>query len=253
MNLHIAGKLALVTGGSKGIGFAVAKSLAEEGAIVVISARTEATVDTAVEKIHAQGGKAHGIVADVSTEEGIKALFANCHADYGDPEILLVNAGGPPAGKAETLSEEEWLKGYHLTLMSAVRLAKEALPAMKEKNWGRIINITSLSIKSPVANLALSNALRAATTGFAKTLSTEVAAYGITINNVGPGYTATDRLKQLFPNNGDDAALLESIPAKRFGTPEEVASAAVYLASQQAAYITGQTIIVDGGAVNATY
>lgn len=253
MDLHIAGKIALVTGGSRGIGFAIAKGLAAEGAKLILSARNEESLNLAVTTLRDSGADVHGIAADVSKPEAIDALFEASRSQFGDPEILLINAGGPPAGRAESLTDEAWQRGYDLTLMSAVRLARAALPAMKAKRWGRIITITSLSIKSPVANLTLSNAFRAAVTGFSKTLSTEVAAHGITVNNIGPGYTATERLQELFPNPGDDARLIASIPAKRFGTPEEIASAALYLASEQAAYLTGQTLIIDGGVVNATY
>jgi len=253
MDLQIAGKTALVTGGSKGIGFAVAKGLLEEGAKVVISARNEQRLNDALVELKNTSGNVSAIPADVSREDSIASLFDKTKELYGNPDILIVNAGGPPTGKAETLSDDLWAAAYDLTLMSAIRLARAAIPAMKEAQWGRIINITSISVKSPVANLTLSNAFRSAVTGFAKTLSTELAANNITVNNVGPGYTATQRLKDLFPNPGDDAALLESIPAKRFGHPEEVASAAIYLASQQAAYVTGQTIFVDGGVINSTY
>ena len=137
--------------------------------------------------------------------------------------------------------------------MSAVRLAYGALPAMRERGWGRIINVTSLSVKEPINNLTLSNAFRAAVTGFAKTLSTEVAAQGITVNNVAPGYTATERLDEIFESEQDRTDLEESIPAARFAAPEEVAAAAVFLASQGAAYITGQTLVVDGGATKGVF
>lgn len=253
MDLQIAGKVALLTGASKGIGFAVAEGLAAEGVKVILSARHERGLKEAADKIQAKGGEVYTITADVSDPDSITELFAQAKAQMGDPDILLINGGGPPTGKAETLEDEAWDKGYDLTLMSAVRLSRAAIPAMKAKGWGRIISITSLSIKSPVANLTLSNAFRAAVTGFNKTLSTELAPFGITVNSVGPGYTATERLQELFPNPGDDAKLTSSIPARRFATPEEVASAAIYLASQQAAYMTGQTLIVDGGVVNATY
>lgn len=253
MDFQIAGKLALITGASKGIGFAVAEGLAAEGVNVILSSRDEKSLAKAVQKLRSKGANAHSIVADVSQAESIEALFATCKTKFADPDILLINGGGPPAGKAETLDDAAWARAYDLTLMSAVRLARAAIPGMRAKNWGRIITITSLSIKSPVANLTLSNAFRAAVTGFCKTLSTELAASGITVNSVGPGYTATERLQELFPKPGDDAKLIASIPAKRFGSPEEIASAAVYLASQQAAYMTGQTLIVDGGMVNATY
>ena len=253
MDLGLKGKVALVTGGSKGIGFAVAKGLAAEGVRVCLSARDETTLQRAVEEVRLVGGEAFGVPADVSAPEQIEMLFEKTRQRLGNPDILIVNAGGPPAGKAETTPDDAWEKGYNLTLMSAVRLARAALPHMKEQNWGRIVNITSLSIKQPVANLTLSNALRAAVTGFAKTLSTELAASGITVNNVGPGYTATERLEELFEDESAKERLIETMPAKRFATPDEVAAAAVFLASQQAAYITGQTLIVDGGVVGATY
>ncbi len=248
MDLGIAGKTALVTGGSKGIGFAVARVLAAEGARVCVSARGEADLQQAVERVRLAGGEAFGVAADVSRAEGVETLLGRVAQRHGAPDILVVNAGGPPAGRAETTPDEAWAEGYDLTLMSAVRLARRAVPAMKTNAWGRVVMITSLSVKQPLPNLTLSNALRAAVTGFAKTLSGEVAASGVTVNTVGPGYTATERLAELFD---DEAAqrLLDAIPAKRFATPEEIAAAVVFLTSQQAAYITGQTLIVDGGAV----
>lgn len=248
MDLGIEGKIALVTGGSRGIGFAVASGLAAEGAAVAVSARSEDDVVKAVEAVRANGGEAHGFAADVSDGSQITDLFRRVRRAMGEPQIVVVNAGGPPAGKASHLSEEQWAKGFELTLMSAVRLGREALPAMRSAGWGRIVNITSLTVKQPVLSLALSNAYRAAVTGYAKTLSAEVAAEGVTVNNVGPGYTATARLEELFEDETAKERLLSTIPAGRFGRPEEVASVAVYLASEQAAYITGQTIVPDGGA-----
>ncbi|HEX7002818.1 MAG TPA: SDR family oxidoreductase [Trueperaceae bacterium] len=248
MNLGIEGKTALVTGGSKGIGFAVAAGLAAEGVRVGVSARNEETLGWAVERIRRNGGDAHAFTADVSDGREVSSLFSRVRSELGDPQIVVINAGGPPGGVASGLTEEQWAKAFELTLMSAVRLSREALPAMRRQGWGRIVNITSLTVKQPVLNLALSNAFRAAVTGYAKTLSTEVAGDGITINNLGPGYTATERLEELFADEAAKERLLATIPAGRFGTPEEVASVAVYLASRQAAYITGQTIVPDGGA-----
>lgn len=253
MDLGIAGKTALVTGGSKGIGFAVASGLAAEGARVCVSARGEADLQRAVERIRLAGGEAFGIAADVSNAGEVETLLTRAKQRLGTPDILVVNAGGPPAGKAETTPDAAWAKGFDLTLMSAVRLARAAVPAMKAGGWGRVVMITSLSVKQPIANLTLSNAFRAAVTGFAKTLSTELAAFGVTVNTVGPGYTATERLSELFEDEGAKERLLATIPAKRFAMPEEVAAAVVFLTSQQAAYITGQTLIVDGGAVGGLY
>ena len=236
----------------EGIGYAVAQGLAAEGARVIISARGEKGLSDAVETLRVGGAEVAGVAADVSKPESIAELLAGARARFGNPDILISNAGGPPTGKATELTEDDWSKGYDLTLMANVRLAKAVLPHMRKQGWGRIINITSLSIKEPIVMLTLSNAFRAAVTGFAKTLSNEVATSGITVNNVGPGYTATERIQDLFDK---DAAqdFIKTIPVGRFGEPEEIAAAAVFLASQQAAYITGQTLIVDGGMVGATY
>jgi 3-oxoacyl-[acyl-carrier protein] reductase len=253
MDLQITKKIALVTGASQGIGFGVAKSLAAEGVRVLMNARNEKTLFEAVEKIRLAGGEAFGIPGDVSSSKQIETLFEKARVVLGSPDILVVNAGGPPTGKAATLSDEAWAKGYELTLMSAVRLARAALSDMQANGWGRIINVTSLSVKQPITNLPLSNAFRAAVTGFAKTLSREVAARGITVNNVAPGYTDTERLNELFDTEEAKHAFAQSIPAKRLGQVDEIAAAVTFLASQQAAYITGQTVVVDGGFVGSLF
>ncbi|HHO56481.1 MAG TPA: SDR family oxidoreductase [Trueperaceae bacterium] len=247
MDLQIVKKTALVTGASKGIGFAVAKSLAAEGVRVIMSARNQANLSKAVEDIRMVGFEAFGIAADVSQAAEIDELFKLTKQGFGEPDILVINAGGPPKARAQDLDDNLTKQAYELTLMPHIRLANKAIPAMKERGWGRIINITSISVKEPVANLALSNSFRAAVTGFAKTLATEIAQYGITVNNVAPGYTATERLMDLFSDKKALADFSQTIPAKRLATPEEVAAAAVFLASKQAAYITAQTILVDGG------
>lgn len=248
MDLHIQDKVALVTGASKGIGAAVAEGLAQEGVTLIMNARGQEALDARADHIRqTTGAKVITIAGDVATAAGIHALFDA----LGDkqPDILVANAGGPPAGQAAKLTEAQWQAGYDLTLMSPVRLAYAALPTMQQRGWGRIINITSLSVREPVANLTLSNAYRAAVTGFAKTLSSEIIAQGITVNNVGPGYTDTERLNELFADDSAKAAFVQNMPAKRLATPAEVAAAVVFLASTQAAYITGQTLMVDGGAL----
>jgi 3-oxoacyl-[acyl-carrier protein] reductase len=253
MNLQIAGKTALVTGGSKGIGYAIAEGLVAEGVRVVVSARDEAVLETAAQRLGQGGGDVLAIAADVSSAKGVRGLIDATLARVGRIDVLVANAGGPTAGLPSQLDDAAWARATELTLMSAVRLARAVLPGMRERGWGRIVNVTSLSVKQPIADLTLSNALRSAVTAFARTLATEVAGEGVTVNAVAPGYTATERLEELFADDYARARLLASIPAKRFANPREVAAAAVFLCSHQAAYLTGQTLVVDGGMVASTY
>ena len=253
MNLQIAGKTALVTGGSKGIGYAVAEALVAEGVRVVVSARDEAVLTAAAERLAQGHGEAVAIAADVSNAKGVRGLIDAAIERVGAIDILIANAGGPPAGIPSQLDDAAWARATELTLMSAVRLARAVVPGMRERGWGRIVNVTSLSVKQPINELTLSNAMRSAVTAFARTLANEVAGEGVTVNAVAPGYTATERLEELFSDDYARARLLASIPAKRFATPSEVAAAAVFLCSQQAAYLTGQTLVVDGGMVASTY
>ncbi|MBW6456167.1 MAG: SDR family oxidoreductase [Trueperaceae bacterium] len=253
MDLQIAGKTALVTGASKGIGFAVASALAAEGARLVVNARDAGALGEAAERLRALGAEVHPVAGDVSELKHVKSLLAATKEAVGDPAILVANAGGPPTGPAETLDDAAWARGFELTLMSAVRLARGVVPAMKAAGWGRVVFVTSLSVKEPIANLTLSNAFRSGVTAFARTLANEVAEQGVTVNSVAPGYTLTERLDELFADDYARARLVSSIPARRFGAPEEIASAAAYLCSAQAAYVTGQTLLVDGGMVGATF
>jgi len=245
MDLEISEKVALVTGASRGIGLAIAEALAAEGARVVMSSRNEERLKQAAARIGAIA-----IPADVSQAGHIESLLEQTRDRIGNPDILIVNAGGPPPGSALGLDDQTWSQAAELTLMSAVRLARVCVPAMRARKWGRIIHITSTSVVTPIANLVLSNALRSAVTAFAKTLSTEVAADGITVNNVAPGATDTERIRQLYPNEESLRAAIARIPAGRLAQPDEVAAAVLFLASRQAAMITGQTIVVDGGSTN---
>ncbi len=249
MDLGLHGKTALVTGASKGIGRAVAEALAAEGARVALCARDGALLSEAVEGIRRAGGEAMAVPGDVSSADDIVRVVAATRERYGDPAVLVVNAGGPPAGLPTSLDDGAWDMAYRLTLLSSVRLARAVLPAMRRAGWGRILNITSLSVREPIANLTLSNALRAGVTGFAKTLSLEVAHEGVTVNNLAPGYTATERVEELFPTPQAKQDLIDRIPARRFADPAEIAAAAAFLASERAAYVTGQTWLVDGGFV----
>jgi 3-oxoacyl-[acyl-carrier protein] reductase len=235
---RLDGKRALVTGGSRGIGLAAAHDLARLGARVTMAARHEQTLKAAADAIGARW-----VVADVSTPDGVAAALEAA----GQIDILVSNAGGPPPGKPSEVSEEAWQAGYDTTFLSTVRLANGAGRDARQRRWGRIIAITSLTVGRPSPTLPVSNAMRAAVTNYLRTLALEVAADGVTCNTVAPGYTATDRLKALNTDPSDADRLTTRIPARRFGQPNEVAAAIAFLATPEAAYITGQELLVDGG------
>lgn len=235
---RLEGKRALVTGGSKGIGLASAHHLARLGAQVTVAARGEAALRTAAEAIGARW-----VVADVGTPEGIRAAVEAA----GDVDILVSNAGGPPPSLPSEVSEDAWAQGFQTTFLSTARLAGAVLPGMRERRWGRIIAITSLTVGRPTLTLPVSNALRAAVTNHLRTLALEVAADGVTCNTVAPGYTATERLQTLHRDPAQARALMDRIPARRLGEPGEVAAAVAFLATKEAAYMTGQELLVDGG------
>ena len=234
---RLDGKRALVTGGSKGIAFAAAQQLRDLGAQVTIASRSAENVQAAAEQLGVQG-----LVADVSNPGDIASLLAQA----GQVDILVINAGGPPPSLPSQVTEDGWQKGFQTTFMSAVRLAEGVLPGMRERGWGRIIAITSQTVNSPSLTLPVSNAMRAAVTNHLRTLALEVAKDGVTCNTVAPGLTATERLQSLYkPDEAE--AIKKNIPARRFGQPQEVAAAIAFLATNEAAYITGQEILVDGG------
>lgn len=232
------GYRALVTGASKGIGFSSAKLLRGMGAEVTIAARTTSDVQTAAESIGADW-----VVADVGTHDGVRAAVDAA----GRVDILVSNAGGPPPALPSEVTEEAWAAGFQTTFLSTVRLVEAVLPGMRSREWGRIIAITSQTVGRPSLNLPVSNALRAAVTNHLRTLALEVAADGVTCNTVAPGFTATDRLKSLYPDEASAGATLSRLPMGRFGKPVEVGAAVAFLATQEAAFITGQEILVDGG------
>ena len=257
MELGLKGKVAFVAAASKGLGFATALGLAKEGAKVAICSRTEADIKAAAETIRAQtGAEVLPLVVDVTDAEAIEKAIQETVAHFGGLQIIVPNSGGPPAGTFETLTPEQWKSGLDSTLYVTTRMIGASLPQMKAANWGRIVVITSSSVKQPIPGLLLSNTFRAGLLGLLKTLSQEFAPYGITVNNVAPGSYSTDRLKHLHELNAQKAGIsfedarkqaTDKIPMKRLGRPEELANVAVFLCSEAASYVTGQTWVVDGG------
>jgi 3-oxoacyl-[acyl-carrier protein] reductase len=263
MDLKIKGKNVLVSAGSKGIGRAAVELFIQEGCNVAFCSSNEENVRKAEHEIKTKYNiEAIGLVCDINKLIDIERTVKTIKDKLGSIDILVNNCGGPVPGFFESLIEENWSSAFDQVLMSAIRFTRLVLPVMKSKKWGRIINVTSISVKQPVDNLILSNAFRSAVTAFSKTLSNQVGKENITINNVAPGYTLTSRIYQLSVVRAKAAGttpekILESmaddVPMKRLASVEEVASLIVYLASEQAAYITGTTIGVDGGAIKATY
>lgn len=248
MDLGIKNKVALVLASSKGLGKAVAIELAREGAKVIICGTDAKALATTVAEIESiSPGNAKSFVCDITDEAQRKRLVEQSVNTFGDIEILVTNTGGPAAGGFEQFNLEDWKHLYNLLFLSAVDIIKQVLPGMKKKGWGRILTITSITVKQPVDNLMSSNAVRTSLVGLVKSLSNEVAAKGITVNNLLPGYTNTNRLASLMEKNPRVNEVKETIPMKRFGTPEEFAAAAAFLVSARASYITGQSLAVDGG------
>jgi 3-oxoacyl-[acyl-carrier protein] reductase len=256
MELGLQGRVAIVAAGSKGLGRAVAEELAAEGAAVVICARGREALDDTCDRIRQAGGRAHGVVADVSAVEQIDHVVVEARRVFGPVDILVTNSGGPRSGRFEALSPADWDAATRVLLTSAVSFARAVLPSMRERRWGRIINITSIAAKQPIDGLILSNSLRSAVIAFARTLANEVAAEGITVNNLLPGYTRTERVvelsDQMAASQGTTPAAVigkweAEIPMRRIGEPKEFAALAVFLASERASYITAQSIAIDGG------
>jgi 3-oxoacyl-[acyl-carrier protein] reductase len=257
MDLGLKGKIALVAASSRGLGRAVAEELAREGADLVLCARGEEALDEAAESIRAATGvRVEAVAADLGDPAGVERVVALAMRAFGRVDILVTNAGGPPAGPFESHSAQAWHDAVRQNLDSVVELTRAVLPGMKERRWGRIVNVTSIAVKQPVDNLILSNSVRAAVTGFARTLANEVASFGVTVNNVMPGYTRTQRVEELATRNASlrgttadaELAVFEGqIPMKRLGEPVEFAAMVAFLASDRASYVTGTSIPVDGG------
>lgn len=259
MDMGLKGAVALVAASSDGLGKAVALGLAREGASVAICARRADMLEQVAEEIRSAAGvEVLVLPTDLSDESRIPGLVSSTVDRFGRLDVLVNNAGGPPPGEFTKHGDEAWRRAFDLNLMSAVRLIREALPHLKAGGRGRIINLTSSAVKQPVEGLILSNSIRAAVVGMAKTLAGELAPSGITVNNIAPGRISTNRIKELdraraanlgISEEEARAATLSQIPFGRYGRPEELAHLAVFLASDKAGYITGTTIQVDGGMV----
>jgi 3-oxoacyl-[acyl-carrier protein] reductase len=254
-------RCAIVCAASRGLGKASALALARDGARVAICARGRETLEAAAAEIRAAtGAVVVPIVADVARAEDVERLVAQAAAALGAIDILVTNTGGPKSGPFESISDDEWLASIDSIVMSAVRLCRAVIPHMRERGGGRIIHVTSVSVKQPIDGLVLSNALRAAVTGLSRTLANELARDRILVNCIAPGYTATDRVVQLNEAAAKregvavqdvQARLERQIPLGRLGTPEEFGSAVAFLASPAASFITGTTLQVDGGYVKS--
>ena len=257
MDLGIEGRVALVAASSKGLGRAVAEALAAEGCHLVLCARSGDALERTRAAIAADSGREVAALAtDVADPEQVRRLVDFAMERFGAVDILVTNGGGPPPGSFQEHGLEAWRAASAVTLESVVALIQGVLPGMLERRWGRILNVTSIAVKQPVDGLMLSNSLRAAVTGLARTLANEVADRGVTVNNLMPGYTRTERLEHLASHIAGQRGVSQAeayagwesqVPAGRIGEPREFGALAAFLASEQAAYITGQSIAVDGG------
>ncbi|WP_397544554.1 SDR family oxidoreductase [Roseovarius salis] len=258
MNLGITGKTALVCASSKGLGLGCARALAEAGVNLVMNARGAEALESAAETIRQEFGvEVRTVAADVTTEAGQSKVLAAA----GEADILVTNAGGPPPGMWTDWDREDFIKALDANMLAPIALMKALLPGMMERGWGRVVNITSQSVKAPIAVLGLSNSARAGLTGYVAGTSRQVAGKGVTINNLQPGIHATDRAEALDKGVAEAQGLTmeeakaqrcATIPAGRYGTKEEFGAACAFLCSQHAGFIVGQNILLDGGAVNST-
>jgi 3-oxoacyl-[acyl-carrier protein] reductase len=259
MDLGLKDRVAIVAASSRGLGRACALELAREGAKVIICSRDAvALAETAGALSADTGAEVLPLAVDLTDAAQIQHLASETLRRCGRIDVLVTNNGGPPAAYFGDLEDDAWLAAHELTLLSVVRLVRAVLPTMRAQQWGRIVNIASVSVKQPIDNLLLSNVYRSGVVGLAKTLSAQVAADGITINNVAPGYTRTERVLEVIRARAADevrseesvlAAVTASCPMNRMGEPEELAALVAFLASERASYITGTTIQVDGGYV----
>jgi 3-oxoacyl-[acyl-carrier protein] reductase len=263
MNLGLKGRVAIITAASSGLGKATAMELAAEGARVVITARREEELGIAADEIGAAtGAEILAIAGDVTSEDHIRKLVLEAANNFGSVDILVANAGGPPAGFFDDFTAQDYRDAVELNLISTINLCRAAVPHMRKRGWGRIVAITSIAAKQPVENLILSNTARAGVLGFMKSLSQQVAADGITANTVCPGYHLTERLKSLAHLSANKEGIdvkevyarwAASTPMNRIGEPGEFAAVVAFLCSERASYLTGAVIQVDGGAYRALF
>jgi 3-oxoacyl-[acyl-carrier protein] reductase len=259
MDLNIAGKSAIVCASSRGLGKACALALAREGVNVWISGRTKDSLNEAAEEIAAAGGgEVTAIIADVTTDAGREALLTACP----NPDIVINNAGGPPAGDFRDWSQADWFEAVNANMYTAIDMIRRTLDGMIDRNFGRVVNITSSAVKQPIAELGLSNGARSGLTGFVSGIARDPSRHNVTINNLLPGYFATGRMSAILgaraeqagqPPEEFNASFFDTIPAGRPGDPDEYGAVCAFLCSEQAAYITAQNILVDGGRYRGTY
>jgi len=256
MDLGLQGKSALVVASSTGLGRAVAVGFGREGARVTLFARSKESLEEAAREVEGAGGEANPVVGDLTDPATIDTVLRSAHDRFGGVDILVTNSGGPPPGFFPDLSEESWETAFDSLLLSVVRLVRGTVPSMKEKSWGRIVCLVSVSVKQPIGNLVLSNSIRPGVVGLAKSLSGELGPQGITVNCVAPGFTRTGRLDELAAHRAKSEGTTpeeiyrtweSTVPVGRLGKPEELADLVLFLASKRAGYLNGLTIPFDGG------